>query len=269
VKTGDDRRLIDELAEAVASFTPVALATVVGTKRSVPRRSGAKMLVYADGSSSGTVGGGAMEARVVTAATESLSNGKTQLLTYELLEPSRGDPGVCGGEVQIYLEPYMPPHTVFVIGAGHVGRTVVELAHWLGYRTVINDDREGLATGDNVPLADVHLECSVEEALEKEPVTADTSVVLVSRDIAIDSDAVPRLLATDAQYVGVMGSKRRWLTVEKNLADNGVSPEDLASLHVPIGIELGAETLEEVAVSILAEVIKSNRAAEAPNDVED
>lgn len=269
MKTEDDRRLVDELAKAVSAFTPVVLATVVATKRSVPRRAGTKMLIYADGSTSGTVGGGAMEARVVAEAGDAIRTGKTQLLTYELLEPSRGDPGVCGGEVQIYLEPYMPPHTVFVIGAGHVGRTVVELAHWLGYRTVINDDRDGLVTRDKMPLADVHLACSVEEALEKEPITVDTSVVLVSRDTAIDSDAVPRLIATEARYVGVMGSKRRWQTVEKQLVDSGVSSAELASLHVPIGIELGAETLEEIAVSILAEVIKSNRNAEATGDQAD
>lgn len=269
MNTGDDRRLVDELAEAVSNFRPVVLATVVATKRSVPRRAGTKMLIYADGSTSGTVGGGAMEARVVETASQALAAGKTQLLKYELLEPSRGDPGVCGGEVQIYLEPYMSPHTVFVIGAGHVGRSVVDLAHWLGYRTVISDDREGLATEENIPLADVRLSCSVKEALEKEPITTDTSVVLVSRDIDIDVDAVPRLVDSPAGYVGVMGSQRRWKTVRDRLLEQGISNDDLSKLHVPIGIELGAETLEEIAVSILAEVIKSTRAAEPDSPQED
>ena len=269
MNTGDDRRLVDELAEAVSNFRPVVLATVVATKRSVPRRAGTKMLIYADGSTSGTVGGGAMEARVVETASQALAAGKTQLLKYELLEPSRGDPGVCGGEVQIYLEPYMSPHTVFVIGAGHVGRTVVDLAHWLGYRTVISDDREGLATEENIPLADVRLSCSVKEALEKEPITTDTSVVLVSRDIDIDVDAVPRLVDSPAGYVGVMGSQRRWKTVRKQLLAKGIDNDELSELHVPIGIELGAETLEEIAVSILAEVIKSTRVAEPDSTQED
>ena len=105
---------------------------------------------FADGSLTGTVGGGAMESRVIDAAREALNDGKTRLLSYDLLEPERGDPGVCGGEVQIYLEPYMPPHTVVVIGAGHVGKAVVELAHWLGFRTIVTDDRaeEVVALGD-------------------------------------------------------------------------------------------------------------------------
>ena len=155
------------------------------------------------------------------------------------------------------------------MGEGHVGRNVVDLGHWLGYRTGISDDREGLATEEKIPLADVRLSCSVKEAREKEPITTDTSVVLVSRDIDIDVDAVPRLVDSPAGYVGVMGSQRRWKTVRDRLLEQGISNDDLSKLHVPIGIELGAETLEEIAVSILAEVIKSTRAAEPDSPQED
>jgi xanthine dehydrogenase accessory factor len=218
------------------------------------------MLVYEDGDLSGTIGGGAMESNVIEAARESLLSGKTQLLTYELLEPDRGDPGVCGGEVQIYLEPYMPPNTIFVVGAGHVGRTVVDLAHWLGYRTVITDDREELIAEERIPNADLMIQGSVQEALLKEPITATTSVVVVSRNTTIDAEAIPGLLDTPARYIGVMGSQRRWNTVRKQLKDTGVSDTDLDRIHAPIGIELGAETLEEIAVSIMAEVIRVTRA---------
>jgi len=254
--------ILEELAEAVSAHKAVVLATVVATKRSVPRRAGTKMLVYRDGSLSGTVGGGAMESRVIAAAQESLQTGRTQLLTYELVDPARGDPGVCGGEVQVYLEPYMIQHTVFVVGAGHVGRTVVDLAHWLGYRTVITDDREELVADGFVPNAEVLIGGTVEEAIAKEPITENTSVVVVSRDIEIDSDALPRLLQTPASYIGVMGSERRWRTVRTRLENEGVTDTDLDRVHVPIGIELGAETLEEIAVSIMAEVIRVSRHSE-------
>ena len=251
--------ILEELSAAVSAHKPVVLATVVATKRSVPRRAGTKMLVYGDGSLSGTVGGGAMESRVIDAARQSMRTGTTQLLTYELLDPDRGDPGVCGGEVQVYLEPYMPPHTVFVVGAGHVGRTVVDLAHWLGYRTVITDDRDELVAEEHLPNADVMISGSVEEALAKEQITENTSVVVVSRDIGIDADAIPKLLKTPARYIGVMGSHRRWRTVRSQLEEEGIPNSDLDRLHVPIGIELGAETLEEIAVSIMAEVIRVGR----------
>ncbi len=266
--TGEDQRLLQELTAAMGDGRPVTLATVVATKRSVPRRAGTKMLVYADGSLSGTIGGGAMESRVIAAAREVLATGKTRLLSYDLVEPERGDPGVCGGEVQIYLEPYMPPHTVFVIGAGHIGKAVVELAHWLGYRTVVCDDRADRVTPEAMPLADEGIAGSVAEALEAHPVTADTSIVVVTRDTGIDVAAIPLLLDTPARYLGVMGSERRWLTTRRQLVDEGAAEADLQRIHVPVGIELGAETVEEIAVSILSEVIRETRTAPGSGDAD-
>ncbi|MCJ7753168.1 MAG: XdhC family protein, partial [Thermoanaerobaculales bacterium] len=119
-----DRRVLFELTAAVEAGRPVVLATVVGTRRSTPRRPGTKMLVFGDGETFGTIGGGEMESRVIAAATGALSDRRPQLLEYALVDPTRGDPGICGGEVKIYLEPYMPRHTVYVIGCGHVGRAV-------------------------------------------------------------------------------------------------------------------------------------------------
>jgi xanthine dehydrogenase accessory factor len=268
VTTGEDQRLLRELTAAMREGRPVVLATVVATKRSVPRHAGTKMLVYGDGSLSGTVGGGAMESRVIEAAREALAGRKTRLLSYNLVDPDRGDPGVCGGEVQIYLEPYMPPHTVFVIGAGHVGKAVVELAHWLGYHTVISDDRADRVTAEEMPLADERIGGSVTDALEAHPVTADTSIVVVTRDTGIDVAAIPLLLATPARYLGVMGSERRWMTTRRQLINGGVAEADLERIHVPVGIELGAETVEEIAVSILSEVIRETRSAPGPGDVD-
>ena len=257
--TGDDQRLLAELTTAMREGRPVALATVVATKRSVPRHAGTKMLVYADGALTGTVGGGAMESRVIDVAREILVTGKPQLLSYELLEPDRGDPGVCGGEVQIYLEPYMPPHTVFVIGAGHVGKAVVDLAHWLGYRTVVSDDRAERLTTDAMHHADQRYVGPVAEALATQPVTADTSIVVVTRNTDIDVAAIPLLVATPARYIGVMGSERRWLTTRRALVAAGVAETDLERIHVPVGLDLGAETVEEIAVSILSQIIQATR----------
>jgi xanthine dehydrogenase accessory factor len=219
------------------------------------------MLMFEDGRLVGTVGGGEMESRVIEEAREVLRTGKTKLLNYRLLAPDRGDPGVCGGEVQIYLEPHMPPHTVFVVGAGHVGRAVVDLARWLGYRTVVTDDREDQVT-DEIPGADVRLGGSVADALAAHTITPDTSVVVVSRAVDIDVAAIPLLLATPARYIGVMGSERRWTTTRTRLIEQGIDAAALDRIHAPIGIELGAETVEEIAVSIMSEVIKVARASE-------
>lgn len=252
-------RILRELADAVAAGERVVLATVVATRRSVPRHAGTKMLVYGDGRLSGTIGGGEMESRVIEAAGEALRTGRPSLLSYALVDPQRGDPGVCGGEVEIYLEPSMPPPTLLVAGCGHVGKAVIELAHWLGFRTVATDDRPEQVTEAAVPLADVRVAGDMADALAASPPTAATAVVLVSRSVDYDVAAIPALVATPAPYIGVMGSARRWATTRKRLEDAGLDAAALDDVRAPIGIEIGAETVEEIAVSIMAEVIAAMR----------
>lgn len=215
------------------------------------------MLVYADGTTSGTVGGGLLEETIRSDALVALEERSTLLKEYTLEDPERGDPGICGGTLTIALEPYMPSHTVFVVGCGHVGRAVVDLAHWLGYRTVATDDRPDFVTEESMPNADVRLVGSVDDALAHEPVRDDTSIVIVTRSHEMDSKIVPSLLATPAHYIGVMGSKRRWATTREGLIEDGVSPDALDRIHVPIGTDIGAETVEEIAVSIMSEVIEA------------
>ena len=260
VTSTEHHHLLAEMSEAVATRRPLVLATIVSTKRSVPRHAGTKMLVYEGPEQSGTIGGGELEARVIEDALNVLRTGKTRLETYALVDPDRGDPGVCGGELTVYLEPYMPSHTVLVIGIGHVGAAVVDLAHWLGYRTIATDDRPERVAEEIVPNADERIPGSVADALAAAAVTEDTSIVVVSRSVEHDVDAIPRLLDTPARYIGVMGSGRRWTTTKQELVEGGLEEASLDRIHVPIGIELGAETVEEIAVSILSEIIKETRA---------
>jgi xanthine dehydrogenase accessory factor len=220
------------------------------------------MLIFADGTTVGTVGGGAMEAKVMEEAQRSLEQGRPKMVEYELVNPSEGDPGICGGELTVYLEPYMPPHTVFVIGCGHVGRTVIDLAHWLGYQTVAVDDRPDLVSEEAMPNADVRFAGTVTAALAAHPVTEDTSIIAVTRSPEVDIRIIPELIETPARYIGVMGSRTRWRSTREELIAAGVDAERLDGLHVPIGIDLNAETLEEIAVSILSEVIQVNRSGD-------
>jgi xanthine dehydrogenase accessory factor len=251
--------LIATLLAAIAAGRAGVLATVVATDRSVPRRPGSKMIVWADGSTVGTIGGGAMESQVVSAALEALAERLTRLLTYNLVDPGRGDPGVCGGTVTIYLEPYMPTETVYVIGCGHVGKAVVELAHWMGFRVVAFDDRAELISAEALPLADVRLSGTIADAQLVAPITSETHVVLVTRNVAVDLQLLPELVATPARSIGVMGSKRRWETTRAELQAMGVGAAELDRIRTPIGLELGAETPEEIALSILAEVVQLRR----------
>jgi xanthine dehydrogenase accessory factor len=261
VTTIGPRELLAELIDAVDGGRPVVLATIVGTEGSVPRHAGAKMVVRPDGTTSGTIGGGEVESLVRDEALGVLKDRRTRLRRYTLNDPELGDPGVCGGTMTIYLEPYMTPRTVYVIGAGHVGRSVVDLADWLGYRTVVVDDRADLVTEEAMPNATIRFAGSVSNALAEHPADATTAVVVVTRSHNLDAQIVPILLETPAPYIGVMGSKRRWATTRDALVESGTPAEALERLHVPIGLGIGAETVEEIAVSIMSQVIESAAAS--------
>ncbi len=260
MKSAEGDRVIRGLLASVDAGDPVVLVTVVGTSRSVPRHAGSKMLVRADGSTSGTVGGGEMEARVRAEAVGVLADGRPRLLRYDLVDPVQGDPGVCGGEVHLFLEPYMPPATIYVIGCGHIGSAVVELAHWMGFRVVAFDDRPELVTESAAPLADVRLSGELAAALQAAPITDQTHVVVVTRNMGLDLQFLPLLLAAGARTTGVMGSTRRWATTRAELANRGVPTEQLDAVSSPIGLHLHAETPEEIAVSILGEIVAVRRA---------
>lgn len=198
-----------------------------------------------------------MEHRVRLEAAEALRDGAPRLVSYSLLDPTAGDPGVCGGETEIYLEPFMPKPILYVVGAGHVGRAVSDLAQWLGFRTVVWDDRSEVI--DDAEHADATLTGPITAAIEVEPVTADTSVVVVTRNVKLDLEILPPLLKTPARYIGLMGSTRRWDATRQGLADQGIEPTELDRIHAPIGVEIQAETPEEIAVSIMAQVIADRR----------
>ena len=253
--------MIAELAAAIDAGTPVVLATVIRTNRSVPRRAGSKMLVFADGTTSGTVGGGEMEHRVINEAVDVLRTGTPCVLSYRLVDPNAGDPGVCGGEAEIYLEPYMPKPTLLIVGAGHVGRAVIELASWLDFTTVVWDDRVEMITELDHSDLEIHLAASgsLTALLEDHPLTADAAVVIVTRNVALDVEILPHILATPARYVGLMGSNRRWTTTRAKLAEAGVAAAELDRVQTPIGIEINAETPAEIAVSIMAAVVAARR----------
>ena len=255
----DNHRLLRELLAAQEAGTPVVLATITKARGSVPRHTGAKMLVYDDGRFDGTIGGGEVEARVIEEAQSALDDGRSRTLPYAFVDPKQGDPGVCGGEIEVYLEPFMPPATLFVIGCGHVGQAVADLGHWLGFRVVVTDDRAELAAPEHIPNADVYLPGSIEDALETQTITRNTFIALVTRNVALDRQILPLLARTPAPYIGVMGSRRRWTETKKLLLADGLSEAELARFHSPLGLELNAETPKEIAVSILAEIIMLHR----------
>jgi xanthine dehydrogenase accessory factor len=247
-------------ADLIAQGKPCALVTVIRTTGSVPRHEGSKMLVGPNAELlGGTIGGGEMESRALKAGAHAISTGQASTLKVDLIDPARGDAGVCGGVVEMFVEPLLSAPTLIVIGAGHVGKALVHLAKWCGLRAVLMDDRAELCTPEAAPGADAYLPRPISEALAQVQLTTHTCVALVTRGFPIDVNVLPTLLASPVAYIGVIGSQRRWAAAKESLLQKGINEADLARVHAPIGIEIGAETPEEIAVSIIAEVIATLR----------
>lgn len=247
--------IIARLAEYINNGKAVALCTVVESKGSTPRHQGSKMLVFPTGKIEGTVGGGEIENRIIVEALEALKIGKTRLVRYKMIDPQKGDPGICGGQVEVYVEPYLPAPRVIIVGSGHVGKAVAHIAKWLGYRVVVSDDRSELCTQEHVPDADQFLISDMAEIPQKIDIDDQTYLILTTRGMVVDVPGLAPLLDTQAAFIGVIGSKRRWLMTRKELIAQGVTDEKLNRVHSPIGLELNAETPEEIAISIMAEII--------------
>jgi xanthine dehydrogenase accessory factor len=256
----EDRAVFEALLKANAEGDPVALATVVSTQGSTPRHVGSKMLVRTDGSITGSIGGGMMESRVIQEALAALGDGVARMPTYTLNSLQDGDPGVCGGTVQIFIEPINIAPTLLVIGGGHVGKALVELGKWIGYRVILSDDRAEFCNADYAPGLDGYVVCKPAEVPQQTRITAQTFIAAVTRGMPVDVNLIPALLATDAPYIGLIGSRRRWaLTIQALKMEHGMSDAQLARIHSPIGLELQAETPHEIAVSIMAEITMIRR----------
>jgi xanthine dehydrogenase accessory factor len=231
------------------------LCTIVESKGSTPRHQSSKMLVYPDGRIIGTVGGGEIENRVIQEALKAYTAGETKLLFYKLNDPTAGDPGICGGQVSIFVEPIGKKDMLLIIGAGHVGKAVAHLAKWLGFRVIVSDDRAALCTPDLIPDADLFLVTPMKNLPKLIELRPSSYLVLSTRGSDVDVAGLPEILKTSPSYIGVIGSKRRWILTQKGLKEAGVPEDTLNKIRSPIGLELQAETPEEIAVSIMAEII--------------
>lgn len=245
-------RLIAELQERGES---AALCTITASQGSTPRHIGSKMLVFENGDFTGTVGGGELEHRVFDEARLAITDGKPRLLKYNMNDPARGDPGVCGGQVEVFVEPILPPEKIIVIGGGHVGKAVAHLAKWLGFRVAISDDRTEFCTPEMNPDADEFYPVLMADLPKQVNINRQTYLILTTRGASTDIPGLPALLETRAAYIGVIGSRRRWAMTVKGMKEAATDDEKIARIHSPIGLELNAETPEEIAVSILAEII--------------
>jgi xanthine dehydrogenase accessory factor len=256
----ENRAVFEAALEAESKGQPVALATVIQATGSVPRHEGSKMLVRPDGSIVGTVGGGKMEALVIEEGQRAIADGRTRSVSYALNDLKVGDPGICGGTVQVFIEPLASPPTLVVIGGGHVGKALGELGKWSGFRVILTDDRAEYCNPTVAPGLDGYVVCKPEQVADQVTINPQTYVAAVTRGLPIDVDLIPSLLKTSAAYIGLIGSRRRWaLTIKALKEQRGLTEADLQRVYAPIGLELNGETPQEIAVSIMAEITMLRR----------
>lgn len=247
------------LSEIQRQGLDVALATVIRTRGSVPRHAGSKMIVFPDGRFEGTVGGGLLEARAIEAALECLKTGQPEVIEYHMTDMGQGDVGICGGTVEVLVEPVLPPPTVLVVGCGHVGKEVAFLAKWIGFRVLVSDDRADLCNPETIPGMDGYYAVPSTDLTAHAAISSQTYVAAMTRGQSVDLDLLPPLLKSPARYIGVIGSRRRWALTLEALREKGISEAEIARVHSPVGLELNAETPREIALSILAEIVMVQR----------
>jgi xanthine dehydrogenase accessory factor len=248
------------LGEALKRAEDVALVTIVATNGSTPQRVGAKMLVFADGRTVGTVGGGCYENDAFWKAKEALKSRKPVRVKYELDDDFAQENGlVCGGQMEVFIEPIEPPPAVYVIGAGHVGYYLATFAQEAGFLVHVVDDREQFASRERFPQAAEVVVDDVPSWLTNATLPASAYVVIVTRGHRHDLDALRAVVSRDLRYVGLIGSRAKVARVYEALVAEGVDPGRFAGVHAPIGLDIGAVTPQEIAVSIVAELIAVRR----------
>src|SRR5579862_4538671 len=237
-----------------------ALATIVDVRGSIPSYESAKLLVREDGSMTGTIGGGCVEAEVWNAAREVIETEKPKHLTFNLGQDAAYDNGlICGGQLDVFVEPIIPPPSAIVFGAGHISKSLCQVLSMAGFSTTIIDNRESFANRDRFPQAYEIFAEEYEEVFPKLTIHESTYVIIVTRGHRDDMRVLRWAATTQARYVAMIGSKRKVISVVKELEKEGLSREQLDRIYAPMGLEIGAISPEEIAIAVAAEMIAVRR----------
>lgn len=240
-----------------------AVATIVNVRGSIPSFKTAKMLVRDDGSIHGTIGGGCVEADVWQAAREVMESEKPRTLTFNLNQDPKYDTGlVCGGTLDIFIEPILPPALLYIFGAGHVAVNLYRVAQDAGFDVIVVDDRESYANRERFPQAREVVAEDFEQAMSRLRPNESSYIVIVTRGHRDDMRCLRWAVQTPARYIGMIGSKRKTIAIYNELTRQGLDAKLFERVHAPVGLDIAAVTPEEIAVSITAELIAVRRHAE-------
>lgn len=259
--------VLKEVIKRVDKGEVIALVTIVEAEGSTPGEKGAKMAVGKDGLISGTIGGGIVEAKVIEAARKAIKSGKKQSLHYNLTREETGlDNGaICGGELKIFIDILKPKEKIIIFGAGHIAVSLSKLAKIIGFKVSIVDERVDFANRERFPEAEQIITEKAGIALNQVKITPSTYVVIVTKGHLQDEEALTSVINQNAGYIGMIGSRTKNEVIFQHLREKGITEEKIKKIYTPIGIDIGAQTPEEIAVSIIAEIIRVSRGKKDSN----
>ncbi|MEZ3435091.1 MAG: XdhC/CoxI family protein [Lachnospiraceae bacterium] len=247
--------IVKEQMRAYEEGKSCAVVTIVEADGSTPRSKG-KMIVYTDGSTKGTIGGGAVELLAIRDARECIRKGENLAKTYDLNSPSSETGMTCGGCMTVLIEAFAARPLLVVCGAGHVGGAVLHLASFVGFDTLLIDDREEAAIADKIALADRFVRVKgFEEEVAAMDIRPDAYYLIATHGHSFDGEALAAILTKEAKYIGMIGSSKKIEALFGRLKEKGFTQEQLDKVYTPVGLDLGGETPEEIAVAVIAEVM--------------
>ena len=255
---------MDDIYESIANLRrrgeKAVLAAIVSTLGSAPRKESSKMLVLADGKIIGTIGGGAIEYQAYQEALKLIHGNESKLAHYELTNADASKEGMtCGGIVDVFLEPIKPLPSLIIFGGGHISYFLARIGKMVDFRVTIIDDRPEFANPERFPEADATIAEDMASVVKRLAINSSSYIVIVTRGHMKDEQVLEWAITTPAGYIGMIGSKRKIKTSFSYLETKGITREQLDKVHSPIGLAIGAETPEEIAVAIMAEIIQVRR----------
>ena len=249
----------EKIVELKKSGELFALAITVKAEGSTPRKVGAKMIILRDGKTVGTLGGGDLEKKVIEEAINVIKQGQPKIASFTLdIEKGKLDM-MCGGKLDIYIEPILPDEKLVIFGAGHITRSLALLMRGAGFHVSVVEDSPDLLQKDKFPETEDLILTDMEQFARDLPSDPGTYIVLLSRGYSRDKAILSELIQKDFKYIGMIGSLRKINTMKEDLQKEGIPEEAFSKLKAPIGLDIGAETPEEIAISIVAEIISAKK----------
>lgn len=245
--------IMKKALEEIDKGQELAIATITAASGSTPREAGTKMLVLKNGKTYGTVGGGAMEKRIIEICLESIEKGENQNVSFPL--DTEGVDMICGGAVEVFVEVYKNRPKLLIVGGGHVGYAIYEAALPLDFDLIIFDDRKDFINKERFPKAKELVLGDIGESLKNYPIDENSYIVIVTRGHKYDEEALEVVINTNAKYIGAMGSKKKVITMFNSLKEKGIDEEKLNNVYSPIGLKISDGSPEEIAISIIGEIL--------------